>query len=356
MPDRAYWAGRRVWLTGHTGFKGAWLALWLQALGAEVHGFSAPEPVSEPSLYALADIATGMAGETRADLRSAQAVRAAVGAARPEVVLHLAAQALVRRGMREPARTFAVNAGGTAEVLDAVCARAPDATVVVVTSDKCYRNDARGRPFAEDDPLGGTDPYSASKAAQEHVATAYRGLGLRLATVRAGNAIGGGDWAPDRLLADAMRAATARTPLRIRAPSAVRPWQHVLCPLEGYLMVAQRLASDPAAATAWNFGPDPGDARPVGEVVQRLAALWPEPLAVVMEGDAAGEPTAPAAEAPVLRLDASRARERLGWRPRWDLDAALAATVSWHLAHRDGRDLREHTRAQITAFEAASAP
>src|SRR5215216_3195621 len=217
MPDRAFWEGKRVWLTGHTGFKGAWLALWLQSLGAQVHGFSSG-PASEPSLYELAAVGTGMAGDTRGDVRSKSEVRAAVARARPEVVFHMAAQALVRRGLAKPVETFNVNVTGTAKVLEALRAEAEPRAVVVVTSDKCYRNDGSGTAFRESDPLGGDDPYSASKAAQEHVAAAFRGLGLPLATVRAGNVIAGGDWAPDRLLADCMRAALAHEPVTIRTP------------------------------------------------------------------------------------------------------------------------------------------
>src|SRR5688500_12420794 len=212
MPDRAVWQGRRVWLTGHTGFKGAWLALWLQSLGAEVHGFSAG-PVSDPSLYEAAGVADGMAGDVRGDVRSKGEVRAAVTRAQPDVVIHMAAQALVRRGLTKPVEAFTVNVTGTAKVLEALRVEAEPRAVLVVTSDKCYRNDGRGTPFREDDPLGGEDPYSASKAGQEHVAAAFRGLGLPLATVRAGNVIGGGDWAADRLVADCMRAALAGEPV-----------------------------------------------------------------------------------------------------------------------------------------------
>ena len=344
MPDRAFWQGRRVWLTGHTGFKGAWLALWLQSLGARVHGFSAGL-VSEPSLYEVADVGDGMAGDVRGDVRSRSELRAAVARARPDVVFHMAAQSLVRRGLDKPVETFTVNVGGTAKVLDAVRSEAEPRAVVVVTSDKCYRNDGRGTPFREDDPLGGDDPYSASKAGQEHVAAAYRALGLPLATVRAGNAIGGGDWAPDRLVADCMRAALAGEPVAIRAPDAVRPWQHVLCPLEGYLTVAERLC-DGERGTAWNFGPSDEDARPVAWLVERVRERWPGSFSVVAAGTAH-------AEAPALRLDSTRARERLGWSPRWDLAAALDATVSWYARYREGADMRAETLRQIAAFPAS---
>jgi len=345
MRDRAFWEGKRVWLTGHTGFKGAWLALWLQSLGAQVHGFSSG-PASEPSLYELAAVGTGMAGDTRGDVRSKSEVRAAVARARPDVVIHMAAQALVRRGLAKPVETFTVNVTGTAKVLEAVRAEADPGAVVVVTSDKAYRNDGAGTPLREDDPLGGEDPYSASKAAQEHTASAFRALGLPLATVRAGNAIGGGDWAPDRLVPDCMRAALAGKPVQLRAPASVRPWQHVLCPLEGYLTVAERLFAGDAGG-AWNFGPDDGDARPVGWIVEQLRARWPGPLELREAPPAGGE-------APALRLDSARARERLGWAPRWDLATALDATVAWYLRYREGADMHAETLRQIAAFESAA--
>jgi CDP-glucose 4,6-dehydratase len=348
MPDAAFWQGRRVWLTGHTGFKGAWLALWLQALGAEVHGFSA-DAVSEPSLYEVADVADGMAGDVRGDVRSRSELRAAVARARPDVVFHLAAQSLVRRGLAEPVKTFSVNVTGTAMVLEALLGDRGPVAVVVVTSDKCYRNDGAATAFREDDPLGGADPYSASKAAQEHVATAFRSLGLPLATVRAGNAFGGGDWAADRLVADCMRAALSGEPLIVRAPGSVRPWQHVLAPLDGYLAVAERLAGGEPGA-AWNFGPAPGDARPVAWVVEQLRVRWPGGLAV-----RAAPPGAADGEAPALALDSTRARELLGWRPRWDLAAGLAATVSWYVDLREGADMRARTLRQIAAYELGTA-
>jgi len=288
-----------------------------------------------------------MAGDVRGDVRSKSEVRAAVARARPEVVFHLAAQALVRRGLARPVETFTINVGGTAKLLDVLRSEAAPRAVVVVTSDKCYRNDGSPTPFRESDPLGGDDPYSASKAAQEHVASAFRALGLPLATVRAGNVIGGGDWAPTRLLPDCMRAALAGEPVELRAPEAVRPWQHVLCPLEGYLSVAERLVGG-EPGTAWNFGPAEEDARPVGWLVEQLHERWPGGLEVrAAAGDAA------AGEAPALRLDSTRARELLGWRPRWDLAAALDATVSWYAAYREGADMRAETLRQIAAFPAS---
>jgi CDP-glucose 4,6-dehydratase len=339
-----------VWLTGHTGFKGSWLSLWLQHLGAEVHGFSAGPP-SEPSLYEVAGVAAGMAGDVRGDVRSRGEIRAALARARPEVAIHLAAQPIVRVAFRKPVETIAVNVTGLAKVLDALRTQAEPGAVLVVTSDKCYRNEEHGRPFREDDPLGGDDPYSASKAAQEHLGEAFRAMGLPLATARAGNVIGGGDWAADRLVPDAMRAALAGEPLEVRAPAAIRPWQHVLNPLLGYLLLCERAAADPAARRAWNFGPDPDDAQPVRWVVDRLAARWPEPLEV----RAAASPDGAVREAQIVRLDSTLAREALGWAPRWDLASAVDATVSWYEAYRDAEDMRDICLNQITAFERVAA-
>jgi CDP-glucose 4,6-dehydratase len=336
-----FWHGRRVLVTGHTGFKGAWLTLWLASLGAEITGLSAGVP-TQPSLYELAGVADDARSVT-ADVRDSEAVRAAVAAAKPEVVLHLAAQPFVRRSYEVPAETWAINVDGTINVLDAVRATQVPVTVVV-TSDKCYDNREQGRPFVETDPMGGHDPYSSSKGAAELAVDAWRrSYDIRVASGRAGNVIGGGDWGEDRLIPDIMRAAAAGTAIAIRRPDAIRPWQHVLEPLSGYLLLAQRLWDDADAASGWNFGPDPSDARPVSHVVERITALWPEALR--WEVDAGPHPH----EAGFLALDSTRARELLGWAPRWDLDAALERIVEWHLGHRDGADLRALTLAQIEA-------
>ena len=328
-----FWHGRRVLVTGHTGVKGAWLTLWLHRLGADVTGFSGPPPTT-PSLYEAARVGE-LVHDMRGDIRDPAAVADAVARARPEVVFHLAAQAIVRAALDDPARTFAVNVLGTAHLLDA----AHDAAVVCVTSDKCY---APGPgPHREGDPLGGTDPYSASKAAQELVAAAYRASrGVRVATARAGNVIGGGDWARDRLLPDLVRARESGAPVVLRHPDAVRPWQHVLDPLAGYLTLAERLHDSDDWATAWNFGPD--DAHSVRWVVDRVRERWPVDVQVTDPGDAV--------EAPALRLDATQARERLGWAPRMDAAAAVAATVSWYEEVRAGADARTVTLTQIEAL------
>ena len=323
-----FWQGRRVLVTGHTGFKGAWLALRLHTLGAEVTGFAAAPPTT-PSLFEAARVGE-LVRDLRGDVRDPAAVREAVG--RAEVVFHLAAQAIVRAALEDPAGTYAVNVLGTAHVLDA----ARDSVVVCVTSDKCY---APGPgPHREGDSLGGRDPYSSSKAAQELVAAAYRdSLGVRVATARAGNVIAGGDWGRDRLLPDLARARDSGEPVVLRHPDAVRPWQHVLDPLAGYLTLAERLHESAEWAAPWNFGPD--ESRSVRWVVDRVRRRWPLDVRVADPGDGV--------EAPELRLDASAARERLQWRCRLDAADALDATVPWYDEVRAGGDARTVTFAQI---------
>jgi CDP-glucose 4,6-dehydratase len=359
-----------VLLTGHTGFKGAWLSLWLQALGARVTGL-APGPPTTPSLYELARVGSEM--EERAiDVRDAEGVRDVVRAERPEVVLHLAAQPLVRRSLRDPATTYAVNVIGTVNVLEAVRQAGDEVrAMVVVTSDKCYENPLSGTPpaprrFVEDDPLGGDDPYSSSKACAELVTAAYRRsffsaaddlappgragaqTRTRIASARAGNVIGGGDWGEDRLIGDIVRAVQVGASVKLRNPDAVRPWQHVLNPLSGYLRLAEELWHSPAAAEAWNFGPRAGDARTVRWIVERLEALWAG--AFEWELDARANPP----EAGHLALDSGKAERRLGWRAEWDLGQALERVVEWHEAARRGEDMRRVSLAQIERFGRAS--
>jgi CDP-glucose 4,6-dehydratase len=338
----AFWGERNVLLTGHTGFKGTWLSLWLQRLGARVTGVSSGVPTS-PSLHDLAQAGRDVS-EVDADVRDAAAVRDAVGAASPDVILHLAAQPLVRRSYEAPEETFAINVHGTVNVLEAAREVGGVGAIIVVTSDKCYAPGAD--PHPEDDPLGGEDPYSASKAGAELVAAAWRrSYGLPIATARAGNVVGGGDWGTDRLLTDVMRAALAGAPVELRNPRAVRPWQHVLNPLAGYLRLAQAVHEDAATfAGPWNFGPDPGDELPVEAIVERLGALWDGGIEV------AAQPGEHPRESAVLRLDSSKAREQLGWRPAWDLDAGLRAIVEWYRGYERGDDVRALTLAQIERY------
>jgi CDP-glucose 4,6-dehydratase len=303
---------------------------------------------TEPSLYALARVGEEV-DDVRADVRDHDAVRRAV--AGQEVVVHMAAQALVRRSFRDPRETYETNVMGTVNVLDAARTSGSVRAVVNVTSDKCYDNREQGRPFVEDDPKGGHDPYSSSKGAAELVADAYHRSffapdpdGPRLGSARAGNVIGGGDWSEDRLIPDIMRGAVAGAEIRVRNPTAVRPWQHVLNPLAGYLELAQALHASPDAAGGWNFGPALDDVQPVSWITDRIAALWPDELRWVVD------PGPHPHEAHFLALDSTKARERLGWTPRWGLDDALARTVEWYRAVRDGADARATTLEQIGAY------
>ncbi len=354
--DPDFWMGRRVLVTGHTGFKGAWLSLWLQSLGAEVSGLARGGGPRGPSLYELAEVGSGMR-ELVVDVRDADAVRNVLVRTSPEIVLHLAAQPLVRRSLRDPVLTYEINLMGTVNVLDAIRAVGADVrAVVVVTSDKSYDNTGEvSRRFVEEDPLGGEDPYSSSKACAELVASAYRRSFFsvdgapRVATARAGNVIGGGDWGEDRLIADAVRAIEHDETLLVRNPQAVRPWQHVLNPLAGYLVLAQALWEDPHAAQAWNFGPPADDARTAGWIVERLSELWRGALDWKLD-ERANPP-----EAQRLALDSSKAQRELDWRPRWDLDDALALVVEWHRAHRAGEKMRAVSLAQIARVDGASA-
>ncbi len=354
--DSEFWARRRVLVTGHTGFKGAWLSLWLQSLGAEVSGLAGGPP-TRPSLYELAEVGSGMR-EHILDVRDGAAVTEALLAARPEIIVHMAAQPLVRRSLADPARTYAVNVLGTVNVLEAIRLAGLDVrAAVVVTSDKVYdnpRDSPLRRRFVEQDRLGGDDPYSSSKACAELVTAAYRSSyfhdedGPQLATARAGNVIGGGDWGEDRLLGDAMRAVASGEPLRVRNPGAVRPWQHVFNALSGYLLLAERLWQrgkvGGEAARAWNFGPSPADERTVGWVVERLNALLGGELR--WESEEAPQPP----EALHLALDSSAAERELSWRPAWSLEEALGRVVEWHAAQRTGGDVRGLSLAQIAAY------
>jgi CDP-glucose 4,6-dehydratase len=346
QPDARFWARKRVFVTGHTGFKGAWICAWLDRLGAQVGGF-ALAPDGSPNLCEEAGTERLVEG-VRGDIRDLGALtRAMVGFA-PEIVLHLAAQALVRRSYAAPVETFATNVMGTVNLLEAARVCGSVRAVVVVTSDKCYANQDSGVPFAEDAALGGHDPYSASKACAELVAASWRASfpGGAMATARAGNVIGGGDWAADRLVPDCVRALQARRALSLRNPAATRPWQHVLEPLCGYLLLVQRLFRDGgSAAEAWNFGPAAHDALAVSQVVERLGAAWGGGPAWV------ATPGVHPHEAGRLVLDAGKARARLGWRPRLGLEEALAWTADWYQRHHAGEAAAALIGEQIAAYE-----
>jgi len=349
--ERDFWRDRRVLLTGHTGFKGAWLALWLQTLGARLTGFSLGVP-TQPSLYELARVGDGMES-IEGDIRDFHALAAALDHAHPEVVIHMAAQSLVRRSFSEPRLTYEVNVMGTVNLLDAVRACDEVRAVINVTSDKCYENREWEWAYRECEPMGGHDPYSSSKGCAELLTNAFRCSfyghddGPRLASARAGNVIGGGDWGEDRLVPDLMRGALEGRAIRVRNPDSVRPWQHVLNPLSGYLMLAQALWHSAELAGPWNFGPAEPDARPVAWLVERMSRQWPRELPWALEQSAH---TAGPQEARYLRLDSSRARIHLGWAPRWDLEEGLDATLAWYRAHGEDEDMRVLTLEQIDAF------
>ena len=354
------WRGKRVFLTGHTGFKGGWLALWLAKLGAEVRGY-ALNPATDPNLFTVARVGSAL-DDIRGDIRDAAALEPALRSFAPEVVFHLAAQPLVRYSYKDPIGTLETNVIGTARVLDAVRRTPSVRAVVSVTTDKCYENKEWIWGYRESDPLGGYDPYSSSKACAEIVSAAYRQSyfptaklaehKVALATARAGNVIGGGDWSLDRLIPDLLRGFLAGEPVRIRRPQAIRPWQHVLEPLHGYIRLAEELLSpNPAPfATAYNFGPSDDDARPVAWIAERMTAFWGDGAQWVLDPDPGVH------EAGYLKLDASRARADLGWTPRLHLETALDWLVQWARAWHSGADMHAFTLAQIAAYEALLKP
>lgn len=353
--DPTFWRDRNVLITGHTGFKGAWLSLWLQSLGARVAGYALVPPTS-PNLFEQAGVGQGMQSVI-GDIRDIEHLKETIDLYRPEIVFHLAAQSLVRRGYQQPLTTFDVNVMGTACLLEAVRQVEGIKAVVIVTSDKCYQNAENSVAYRETDVLGGNDPYSSSKACAELVVAAYRSSYTNrseaqapaMASARAGNVIGGGDWAEDRLLPDIMRAIIEGRPVAIRNPNAIRPWQHVLEPLGGYLLLAERLHRDGAEfAGAWNFGPFEQDAETVETVVRRVVALWGR------EASWALDPGFHPHESKVLKLDCTKAKQRLGWRPSWRLDQALRATVIWYKAYLRNENLRDVALEQIGSYQSSA--
>jgi CDP-glucose 4,6-dehydratase len=351
--DRTFWSGTRVFLTGHTGFKGAWLTLWLASLGARVTGYSLDAPTT-PNLFNVARVRESLAVHHHSDILDLQNLQAAILQASPDVILHMAAQSLVRASYHEPLLTHATNVMGTAHVLEAARRAASVKAVVIITSDKCYENLERGHPYRESDPLGGHDPYSASKACAELVTGSYRTSfasehngRLQIASGRAGNVIGGGDWAADRLIPDCIRAFSQGQPVLLRYPEAVRPWQHVLEPLTGYLLLVQGLMSNEGTryAAAWNFGPDATSEAKVGDVAAGIAREWGSGAEVRID-----HAHATRHEAGLLRLDSTKARTELGWRPRWPLDRSLQETVRWYRAWQEGQDMHRFSVAQIEDY------
>ena len=349
------WQGKKVFLTGHTGFKGGWLALWLASQGAQVRGY-ALDPSTEPNLFTVAGVGS-VVEDIRGDIRNQAALDPALREFAPEVVFHLAAQPLVRASYDDPIGTYETNVIGTARVLDAVRRTGSVRAVVSVTTDKCYENKEWVWGYRETDPLGGYDPYSSSKACAEIVSAAYRQSyfpvakltehRVALATARAGNVIGGGDWSTDRLIPDLVRGFLAGEAVRIRRPHAIRPWQHVMEPLHGYISLAERLLSADAAhyATAYNFGPYDDDAREVGWIAEKMTAFWGDGARWVLDEDLGVH------EAGYLKLDASRARADLGWTPRLRLDTALEWLVAWYRAWQAEEDMHGFTLSQIAAYD-----
>lgn len=341
--------GRRVFVTGHTGFKGAWLCLFLARLGARVTGY-ALAPSGTPSMFGLARVGDTLARHHIADVRDQAALGAAMTQAAPELVLHLAAQALVRHSYADPVTTWSTNVMGTVHVLEALRACPSVRAALVVTTDKCYENQHWPWGYRENDRLGGHDPYSASKAGAELVAHSYRSSffsenGPLIATARAGNVIGGGDWSADRLIPDAVRAMQEGGALPVRSPNATRPWQHVLEPLHGYLLLAARLlAGDASCAGAYNFGPDAADNLSVATLLGRLQTHWPQ-LAWRLDGDQHA-----AREAALLYLDSSKARHELDWQVRWPLATGIEQTAAWYAAAHEERDMRAFTEQQLEHF------
>lgn len=348
--DPDFWQGKKVFLTGHTGFKGGWLALWLYKMGATVSGY-ALDPPTQPNFFTVARLKECITSSTINDIRNMSEISGAIQSVQPDVVFHLAAQPLVRYSYAKPVETYEVNVMGTINLLEAVRLTPSVRSVVVVTTDKCYENREWIWAYRENEPLGGYDPYSSSKACIEIITNAWKRSYLEnnkvaVATVRAGNVIGGGDWSPDRLIPDFLRALDAGEPLRLRSPGAVRPWQHVLEPLSGYLRLAEYLFTRGCAyAEAWNFGPTDEDARSVGWIVERLVKAYPDST-----WEIEGKPQPH--EAQFLKLDSSKARVRLDWVPHWRLETALDKTLEWHRALQQGKNMRDVSLNQIDEYEA----
>jgi CDP-glucose 4,6-dehydratase len=344
-----FWRHKSILLTGHTGFKGSWLSLWLQSLGAEVHGL-ALEPPTSPNLFTVAQVEKGLASSTIGDIRDLATVKNTMQAAQPDIVIHMAAQPLVRLSYSLPVETYATNVMGTVHVLEAARSTSSVKSIVVVTTDKCYENKEWAWGYRENEPMGGHDPYSNSKGCAELVTSAYRNSflqsnGIAVASARAGNVIGGGDWAPDRLVPDILRALEQNQTVSIRNPTATRPWQHVLEPLSGYLKLAEELyIHGHPYAEGWNFGPKDDDAQPVQWIVEQMVSSWAK--GTDWQQDVGSHPH----EANYLKLDISKAKGRLGWQPRWSLATALKLITVWHQAFLANADMKKLCLTQIKQY------
>lgn len=347
MVSPRFWQGKRVFVTGHTGFKGSWLALWLQQMGAVVKGYALTPP-TQPSLFEVANVSNGMDSEI-GDIRNLNQLKSSMAAFNPDILIHMAAQPLVRLSYREPLETYDINVMGTAKVLEAARSCPNVKAIVSVTTDKCYENKEWVWGYREDEPMGGYDPYSSSKGCAELVTSAYRRSflaesGVGLASARAGNVIGGGDWAEDRLIPDILRAFEKGQPVTIRNPASTRPWQHVLEPLSGYLVLAQALYDQPTDyAEGWNFGPFDEDAKPVSWILDQMVSKW---QGARWQLDAAAHPH----EAGYLKLDISKAKARLHWQTTWRLGHTLDLIVDWHQAWLAGADMQQRCLAEITQY------
>jgi CDP-glucose 4,6-dehydratase len=349
-----FWYGKRVLVTGNTGFKGSWLSLWLQSLGAEVIGY-ALAPNTKPSLYEIANVSDGMT-TILGDVRDLEKLNAVFSQFKPEIVIHMAAQALVRFSYDDPVETYSTNVMGTVNILEAVRQSKTVRAVVNVTSDKCYENQEWEWGYRENEAMGGYDPYSNSKGCSELITSSYRRSffnpqkynehKVALASARAGNVIGGGDWSQDRLIPDIMRAIQKGSDVLIRNPHSIRPWQHVLEPLSGYLLLAEKLYECSGQySEAWNFGPNDNDAKPVQFIVESLIEYWGREASWVLDG--VEHPH----EASYLKLDCSKAKARLNWQPKWDIDRTLKEVVDWYQAYVDGRDMKQLTLEQIEKYQ-----
>lgn len=347
--DNEFWQNKNVFITGHTGFKGGWLSLWLYSLGAKLSGYSL-NPCTQPSFFETCCLGKLFDSDSRSDIRDYNSLELVLNRSNAEIVFHLAAQPLVRESYHSPVDTFSANLMGTVNLLEAVRKSNTVKVVVIITTDKCYENKELGKPFSEYDPMGGEDPYSASKACAEVATTAYRQSflaksAIQVATARAGNVIGGGDWSTDRLIPDFLRSIEANQQLIIRSPNAIRPWQHVLEPISGYITLAKKLFNlGSEYSSAWNFGPEDNDAREVSWIADRMCQKF-DAITWRTETDIDSPK-----EAGLLRLDSSKSKKLLGWRPKWDLDTALDNTIEWYSSFKSGYNMRDFSLSQIESY------